>query len=173
MACILTQGYNLDCRDSYGGLSTVYIMELANATTITQAAGIVTAITKASTKKFFEYKLIAFTADADDNLTASRENGTSFSTQGIRFPINKMTVAVRNELLLLAQNRLLVVIVDQNGSGWLYGKINGMMIATVGAKTGTALADRNGYELVFEGMEKEFAPNVDAATLLTLLTAGI
>jgi hypothetical protein len=171
--CILTQGYNLDCRDSFGGLSTVYVMELANATTITQTAGIVTAITKASTKKFFEYKLVAFTGDADDNMTASRENGTVFTTQGLRFPINKMTVAVRNELLLLAQNRLVIVIVDQNGLGWMYGKINGMMITSIGAKTGKALGDRNGYELVFEGMEKELAPNVNDATILALTTAGV
>lgn len=172
MPCILTSGVNLDCRDSYGGLSTVYIMELANATTITQTAGIVTAITKATAKRFWQYNLIAFTGDADDNLTSSRENGSNFNTQGLRFPINKMTVAVRNELLLLAQNRLAIVIVDQNGLGWLFGKENGMMITSVGSKTGKALGDRNGYELVFEGMEKEFAPNVNSATITSLIVPG-
>ena len=47
-----------------------------------------------------------------------------------------------------------------------------MQVAGVEAKTGVQLADRNGYELSFEGKEKELALSVDAATLLTLETAG-
>jgi hypothetical protein len=172
MACALTQGYNQDCRDSYGGMKGVYVMELANATTITAAAGIVTAITKAATKVFFQYSLVAHTGEADESLAPSRENGTLSNTQSIKFPINKMTVAVRNELLLLAKNRLLMVVIDENGIGWLYGKENGMMLGATSAKTGKTLADRNGYELAFEGMEKELAYQVDAATLLTLTTAS-
>jgi hypothetical protein len=171
MACALTQGYNLDCRDGFGGVKTVYIMELANASTITAAAGVVTGITKVATKVFYEYKLIAHTGEGDEAINPNRENGTSPVTQGVKFPINKMAVAVRNEILLLAKNRLLIVIEDNNGIGWLYGKDFGMMLAPSTAKTGKALGDRNGYELSFEGTEKELAYQVDAATLLTLLTA--
>lgn len=172
MACALTQGYNFDCRDNAGGIMTAYIMEKANATTITVAAGIVTGITKASAKRFWKYNLIAHTAEGEEALATSRENGTSANKQSLKFPLNKMTVAVRNELLLLAQNVLLIVIVDANGLGWLYGYEYGMMLATGTAKTGKALADRNGYELAFESDEKALAPNVDAATLLTLETPG-
>ena len=102
----------------------------------------------------------------------SRENGTTECDQSVKFPINKMSVAVRNELMLLGKNRLLFVIVDENGLGWLYGKEYGLMGETFDAKTGVQLADRNGYELAFAGKEKELAFNVDAATLLTLETAG-
>jgi hypothetical protein len=172
MPCVLTQGYNLDCRDSFGGLKEVYVMEHANGV-VTQAAGIVTGIVKTATKKFFKYKLIAHTGEADEAFTPSRENGTTMSKQSVKFPINKMTVAVRNELLLLAQNRLLIVIVDQNGTGWLYGADFGMMLAPSTAKTGKVLADRNGYELAFESDEKFLAPSVEAATLLTLETPGV
>lgn len=172
MACALTQGYNLDCRNSSGGVSAVYVMEKANATTVTITAGVVTAITKATTKRFYKYNLIAHTAEAEDAYTSSRENGTNMSKQSIKFPINKMTVAVRNEILLLAQNVLLMVIVDENGTGWLYGADYGMMLATAGGKTGKALADRNGYELAFESDEKYLAPTVDSATLSALETPG-
>lgn len=172
MPCALTQNYNLDCRDSVGGIRTIYVMELDNATTITASAGIVTGITKATGKKFYKYNLIMNTAEAEDTLTGNRENGTLFSAQTLKFPINKMTVAVRNELLLLAANRLLFVVVDENGLGWLFGKEYGLTLTTGAAKTGKAKADRNGYELSFEGEEKELALNVNAATLLTLETAG-
>lgn len=172
MPCVLTQGYNLSCSDSYGGTKSIYIMELENASAITAAAGVITAITKVATKKFFKYNLVAHTADGSESMKVSREAGTVECDQSVKFPINKMSVAVRNELMLLAKNRLLIVIVDENGSGWLYGKEYGMQVAGVEAKTGVQLADRNGYELSFEGKEKELALSVDAATLLTLETAG-
>jgi len=172
MPCALTQGYTLDCRDSAGGVSTVYVMAFDDASAITAAAGIVTAITKVATKKFFRYRLIAHTADGSQSMKMSRENGTIEVEQSVKFPINKMTVAVRNELMLLAANRLLFVIVDENGLGWLFGKDFGLMGETFDAKTGVQLADRNGFELTFTGKEKALAMNVDAATLLTLETAG-
>jgi len=173
MACALTQGYNLDCRDSYGGVKSVYIAEMASVATITSSAGVITAIDKSTTKVFYEYKLIAHTAEADQELAPSRENGTLSVKQTIKFPINKMTVAVRNELLLLAQNRLYIVVVDNNGTGWLFGEDNGMMLAASTAKAGRVLGDRNGFELSFESDEKALAKQVDAATLLTLTTAEV
>lgn len=172
MACALTQGYNLDCRDSYGGVKEVYIMEFENASSITLTSGVVTTITKVTGKKFWKYNVIAHTAEGEEALTSSRENGTSSNKQSVKFPINKMTAAVRAELLLLAKNRLLVVVVDENGTGWLYGYGYGLMSTSIGAKTGKALADRNGYEIVLEGEEKDLAYSIDAATLAALTTAG-
>jgi len=171
MACALTQGYNLDCRDSYGGVKEIYIAETSSVTAITASAGVITAIDKTGTKVFYKYNLVAHTAEADQELTPSRENGTTMVKQTIKFPINKMTVAVRNELLLLAQNRLNIVVVDNNGVGWLFGEVNGMMLAPTTAKAGKLLGDRNGFELTFESDEKTLAQQVDAATLLTLTTA--
>ena len=77
MACALTAGYNLDCRDSKGGVYTAYLMEFDNATTITAAAGVVTGITKVTGKLFRKYNLIAHTAEGEETFTGSRENGTT------------------------------------------------------------------------------------------------
>jgi len=170
MPCALTQGYNLDCRLNYGGVKDIYLIEYDNVASITQSAGVVTAITKVATKVFRKYALIAHTAESDEAITASREMGTLSNKQTIKFPINKMTVSVRNELFLLAQNRLMFVFVDENGTNWLYGGDYGLTLTTASAKTGKVLADRNGYELVFEGDEKNLAYEVNAATLATLLT---
>jgi hypothetical protein len=172
MACALTQGFNLDCRDSYGGVKQVFIMEFENASAITLTANVVTGITKLTGKKFWEYKLVAHTAEAEETLTSNRENGTNMVKQSVKFPINKMSASVRAELMLLARNRLLIVIVDENGVGWLYGYGYGLMSTSFSAKTGKVLSDRNGYELSFEGDEKELAYSVDNTTLGTLTTAG-
>jgi len=173
MSCALTQGYLLDCQSGFGGVKEVYIMEFANATTITPTAGVITVLTKATGKSFFKYNLIAHTGEADETLTRNRENGTQSSKQSVKFPINKMTTSVRNELLLLAQNFLLIVVVDANGTGWLYGYENGMVLESVAGKTGKALADRNGYELVFGSDEKNLAYALDPTVLSALLTAGV
>ena len=37
MACALTQGYSLDCRDSLGGITEVYFIEKGNISAITVA----------------------------------------------------------------------------------------------------------------------------------------
>jgi len=170
VACSLTQNYLLDCRLNYGGMKEVYIIEFDNVTAITQTGGVVTAITKASGKTFKKYQLIAHTGEGDEALTASREMGTLSNKQTIKFPINKMTTSVRNELFLLAQNRLIFVFVDENSTNWIYGSDYGLTLTTASAKTGKVLADRNGYELTFEGDEKNLAYEVDDTTLATLLT---
>jgi hypothetical protein len=171
-SCALTQNFNLDCRDSYGGVKTIHIIEFDNATPAI-TAGVTTGITKLTGKKFWKYNLIAHTAEGDETMTSSRENGTSSVKQSVKFPLNKLAVAVRNELLLIAKNRVLIVVEDENGVGWLYGKDYGLMTSSINAKTGKALADRNGYELTFEGEEKEFAVQVDATTLAALETVGV
>lgn len=170
MPCALTTGYNLDCRLNYGGVKEIYVIEFDNVTAVTETASVITGITKAATKTFKKYNLIAHTAESDEALTASREMGTLSNKQTIKFPINKMTTAVRNELFLLAQNRLMFVFVDENSTNWLYGRDYGLTLTTAAAKTGKVLADRNGYELVFEGDEKNLAYEVDDTTLATLTT---
>lgn len=173
MACALTQGFNLDCRDSIGGVKEAYIIEFDNVTTVTSAAGVITAIVKASTKRFWKYSLIKQTAMAEEAIQANEENGTVFIQQSVKFPTNKLQASVRNEITLLAQNRLMMVVVDGNGIAWLYGEIYAMLLIT-GSKsnTGTKMGDRNGYELDFAGSEPSLAKQVNAATLLTLQTPG-
>lgn len=172
MSCALTQDYTLDCADSFGGVKEVYLMEFENATAITVSAGVVTGITKATGKLFRKYALVAHTGEANEEYESTRANGTSKVMQSIKFPINKMTVAVRNELLLAGKNRLLFAVVDENGTPWLYGYGYGLTMTKASSKTGVALSDRNGYELEFTGEEKEFAYKIDSTTFGTLQTAG-
>jgi len=175
MACALTQDYNLDCLDSFGGAKTISFIEVANAT-ITETAGVVTSIVKATGKVFRKYNIEAYNIEPEEAFSVSRDNGTSTNKQTLKFPINKLSVSVRNELLLLGKNRLFAVIVDNNGTGWLFGGSQGneigMIMTSASAKMGKVLADRNGYELTFEADVKALAPSVDSTTLGTLYTAG-
>ena len=128
MACALTQGYNLDCRNSVAGIKEVHIIEFDSITAITFAAGVTTLITKATGKKFFKYALIKQTGSAEEQIMVNEENGTLHVQQSIKFPTAKIQASVRNEIMLLAQNRLMMVVVDNNGIGWLYGQTNAMLL---------------------------------------------
>ena len=173
MACALTQGYNLDCRNSVAGIKEVHIIEFDNVSTVTSAAGVITGITKATGKKFWKYSLIKQTGSAEEAIQANEENGTVHVQQTVKFPTNKLQAAVRNEIMLLSQNRLMIAVIDNNGVGWLYGQTNAMLLNSGSkAMTGTKFGDRNGYEFDFVGFEPVLAQSIDATTILTLNTAG-
>jgi hypothetical protein len=172
MACALTQGYNIPCRSSLGGMKVAHIIEWSNVTATTIAAGVCTGITKATGKQFWKYSLIKQTGTFDETATVSEENGTVFYAQTCKFPLNTLQASVRNELQLMAQNQLIIVVIDNNGVGWLLGLTLSMNVKTIKSESGTKLGDRNGYALDFEGMEPTPMVQVDAATLLTLETPG-
>jgi len=170
MACALTQSFNLDCRDSFGGVKRVLLIEFDNVTAMTETAGVITAITKETGKYFRQYKLVAFTGDAKTSGAHARDAGTSSYTQTVSFPVNKMTTSVKQEIELLAKNRLLIIVEDNNGTYWLYGKNFGMMATTTESMTGVQLADRNGYMLTFECAEKGFETEVSSSIITGLLS---
>jgi hypothetical protein len=157
MACALTQGYTLDCRDSLGGIVEVYFTEAANVTTTTEASGVITALTKAAGKRFWKYALV---------------KGTVFYAQELQIILNKLQTNTRNELLLLAQNSLVAVAKDSNGIYWYLGKTRGIDMTANAASTGTAQGDRSGFTLTFTGSEPALAPSVTSVVALALETPG-
>lgn len=172
MACVLTQGLNLDCRDSVGGIKEVYITEIGNVSAVTEASGVVTAITKATGKRFWKYSLIRDTSNFDQVPTVSEQNGTVFYAQTLQIIMNKMQASTRNEILLLAQNNIAAVVVDNNGTGWLLGKEFGLVLNGGNSGSGTAWGDRNGSTLPFAGNEKQLAPTVSSSVISALETIG-
>jgi len=170
MACALTQGYSLDCRDSAGGVKSVYFIEFGNVSGTTVASGVVTAIAKANNSRFWKYNLQRATASFTEEYQDSAENGTSFNRQTLTVILNKMQASLRNEIALLAQNRLLAVVEDRNGKYWLLGYENGIQREGGNGSTGTAMGDRNGYTLTFTGDEKNMAYEVTSGIIAALET---
>lgn len=172
MACVLTQGREIDCRDSVGGVAEIYITELSNKLALTASSGTITAHTLSSGKKYWTYKLEKENAEFTEVEQASVENGTLFYETTLTFTIPKMSASFRNELNLLAQNRLMIIIKDNNGKYWLMGQTNGAdKVGTNEAKSGKAFGDRNGYTLSF--MAKEPSPmNEVTSSLLSTLTVA-
>lgn len=168
--CALTSDYSFGCDVGIGGVKEVYLIELENISSYTESSGTLTAITKVSGKIFRKYQLVLETAAFDEDIVGNRQNGTLFFSQKGTIIINKQNVAVRNEILLLAKNRLAIVVKDNNQTYRLLGREFGLMLQTGGANSGTAWGDRNGYVLNFTGNELELAPFVADAVIATLQT---
>ena len=154
MSCSLTTGYALGCRDSVGGIKAIYVQAFnATGSVNTNGSGTVTGFTGYSASGFFEYDLTKATSSLTETLTASTENGTLFYAPEVTFTINKLQVAVRNELRLLARNRTIVIVQDNNSRYWVLGADNGMEVTAGTAGTGTAFGDRSGFDITLSGME--------------------
>ena len=53
MACAISAGYTIDCRENVGGVKAVYIAEFGNIT-VNEVSGLVTGITKVTGKRFYK-----------------------------------------------------------------------------------------------------------------------
>jgi len=162
MPCALTQSYTLDCKDSIGGIQAVYFAPWEDLGTVTEASGVVTTLTMDAGKKFYKYDLVKESSNFAEAVTTNVQNGTVFYAQTLEIILNKLQVNTRNEILLLAKNRLAVIVVDNNGGQWFLGKGFGLDLTGGGPASGTAFGDRSGYTLTFTGNEKELAPSVTA-----------
>jgi len=162
MACALTQNYTLDCKDSVGGLKEVYLVALEDIDTYTETAGVISAITMDSGKHFWKYDLIKESSNFAEAINTNVQNGTVFYATTLEIILNKLQVNTRNEILLLAKNRLVAIVKDNNGNSWLLGKENGLDITGGGSASGTAFGDRNGYTITLTGNEKQLAYSVTA-----------
>lgn len=172
MACALTTGYTLDCKDSMGGIVELYFIAHNDIASYTEASGVISAITKDSGKRFYKYEQERETASMTENFTSNVQNGTAYFAQELVIVLNKLQVATRNELSLLVKNKLAAVVKDANGLYWLLGKTRGLDGTAGSAATGVASGDRNGYTFTFTGMEPVMAFNVNDACAATLETPG-
>ena len=165
MACELTKGRGLDCKNVMGGVKRMYVIPLADASfDLTTTAGQLEALVISATvggDNLYQYDLPRGTASLTETITGSNENGTVFYEPSVNIKLHALTVADRNELKLLAQNRLLVFCELQqklaNGHNVIValGVENGLDLSTGTEATGTAAGDMNGYEYTFTGQEPE------------------
>jgi len=178
MPCAITAGYTIDCRENVGGIQAIWVTESANllnasgVSRVIDSSGIVTAMTKATGKKFYKFEIPRGTAVASTNMTGSLENGSVYFTHEVSFPINSRTAAVRNIITTLAKNRLNFVTLEMDGVYRMYGKGYGLFMDSTENSSGTAPGDRNGAMLKFSSMETEDFLVVSAAVAANLEVQG-
>lgn len=172
MACSITSGYTLDCKDNVGGIKTIYITELGNKSSITSASGVITAFSLTSGNKFWTYQLEKETATMKDDQKLNVQNGTLYNEQEVTFTIRKMAASIKNQLRLIAQNDVMVIVLDRNGIYWLLGEANGLNMTANTAESGTAFGDFTGQKITLSGKEETYAKQVTSSLMTTLTVAA-
>jgi len=159
MACNLTSGWSIDCKDSQGGIVKIFI---ANGPVVSfaETAGVITSITDGTgamtPADFFEFEVPKQTSSLTETVNASTENGTVFYQQDLILVFNKLEAAKRNQILLMAQNEDMVVVAkDGNGKYWSVGISRGASLTAGSLTSGVAYGDRSGGELTLTGLEPQ------------------
>jgi Flp pilus assembly protein TadG len=159
MSCNITSGITLDCRDNQGGIEYIYIANgTGNAAGLTVSVGGTVSNWPGITlsTSWYKFEVPKQTSSFTETITTSEENGTVFYDQQVSVIFTKMEREKRNQIELLARNRKLAVVVkDANGTFWSVGLTRGAHLLSGTSLTGAAYGDRNGYELVFQGLEPD------------------
>jgi hypothetical protein len=188
MACVLTADYTyLGCKGGAGGILTVDMTEIGNVATFAATAGIVTAHTLATGKEYKTYTLDKEMGYFTDTGSWTKASGAISYTQKIAFTMKKLSITLKRELHLVAQNTLLMIVQDINGVFWLFGASdNGTGVGTVttfsgrgmdmtswSSESGTAINDFNGFKVEFDGQEIAPIYQVTASLMTTLRAPAV
>jgi len=178
MSCYISSGIALGCSDGIGGIKKVYIVggagvDSGGVTGFTYSSdGSITGATSAASTTLYGFEVKRNTSSLAQNVTKSFENGTIFFEQVLTIVAYYYSQDKRNLLKTLSQNdELQIVAIDQNDVQYMLGQVNGMYLSGGSAGTGTALGDRNGFEFIFTGQEKEPA-RVISGTLATVFAGA-
>ena len=153
MACDLTKGRALPCRDSVGGLKAVYFVDFGDLGAITLTSATDDTISDmGGTFDAFKYVLKG-SSSVEQTLNASRENGTVFFDQVVNLTLPQMSKEDNNEIKLLAYGRPYIVVEDYNGNAYLVGREHGADVTGGTVASGAAMGDMSGYTLSFSAME--------------------
>ena len=166
MACNLTQGFTLDCKDAVGGIKSLHLINWAS-TGFSVGGGEVTATTVAS-GSVYTYELPKGTGSMVITTNVSTEKGTSFNQADVAFKLRRLSTTKRNELKLLAAGRVFCIVKDNNDDYWLCGYEYGADVSSMVANTGTAMGDSVGYEVTLSAIEAQAPYKVQGSVATSL-----
>tara|TARA_R100000084_G_scaffold333_1_gene265 strand:- start:150 stop:788 length:639 start_codon:yes stop_codon:yes gene_type:complete len=172
MACNLTRGLLVDCKDQIGGLKKIYFVKsycsditaraVFNGTNPLQMdnAGFENWDIKEDIGsgvdgvQVFQYDLRPNLSSMTVNFNSDPATGTTFFEQTLSITLQKLSVAQTNELKLISYNRSQVFVLDNNDNVFLLGMDNGCDVSGGTAVSGAAKGDMTGFTLELRAEEK-------------------
>ena len=161
MACDLTKGRKVPCKDVIGGIVRAWFIDFGDLGTITKTDDEITDLS--GTFTCFQYDLKG-TNSLEQAVTSSRENGTTFFEETLTLTLPKLSKEDNKELKLMAYGRPHVAVEDRNGNFMLCGLQHGMEVTGGSIATGTAFGDLSGYSLTLGASELEPANFIAGGT---------
>ena len=164
--CDLTAGRLKACKQSLGGVSTLFLFNFVE-NPFTVSAGIATAINPLLTT-VFEYELEGDGNNISESQVPDRNTGTTVNTQTSTFVLKKVDATTSAQMNLLAYGFPMAVVKDRNGIYHAIGIDDGIDF-TVVQSTGGAKTELNGYTLTGVSTTGSLSPKLDATTVTAFL----
>jgi len=164
MACELTAGKLLDCKDKWAGIKEVFFLQhedLATGVVFDATTGEIEDLPTIA--NLYRVQVEKNTANADCTINPNEQGAVTFTHQ-VTFQMRALSTTTRKEIALWAKNRLAIFVRDMNDNIWLYGRERGMEVASGTIATGAALGDFNGYTLAFQSEETQQPVRVENFT---------
>ena len=155
MACTLTAGRLLKCKDAIGGIKTIFIGTHSDFTTGVVTGGTNGEISALPTATLYRYELSKGVGDFTETITANIENATVFWQQVVNIALHQLTAVDRAELENVARGRLSIFVLDNNNNIFYVGRFDSAEVTGGAAASGKAKGDLNGYTMTFTADEKE------------------
>ena len=181
MACDLTKGRAVDCKDSIGGLRTMYI--LPNYCGNIEASATIADLEMTDAdfadwdtygdpttdkQTLLQYDLRPNVSSLTVNFNSDAATGTTFWTSVLSVTLQKLDHDTTNQLKLAAYNRSQIFVRDAMDNIFLLGMNAGCNVTSGTMATGAAKGDLSGYTLEFTSEEKlppiQIAPTSGPAT---------
>lgn len=168
--CDMIAGYNdRTCTNGKGGIKSVLLFPLGAVTASTVLANEVTALTV--TGETYLYKLKSNLSSYTAPIKVDKNNGTLWYEQSLSMILASDNKELRSEIHLLAQNEVVCLVENADGTIVALGFGEGLQIADANEYTsGVLKSDRRGHVIVLNGMENDEVPDVDPNIYATLLT---
>jgi hypothetical protein len=171
MSCEMTSGYNdRTCTNGKGGIKSVLLFPLgAISGAVVSATNELTALTV--TGETFLYKLKSNLSSYTAPIKVDKNNGTLWYEQSLSMILASDSKELRSEIHLLAQNEVVCLVENADGSIVALGLGEGLQVADANEYTsGVLKSDRRGHVIVLNGMENDEVPDVASGVYTTLLT---
>ena len=168
MACTITLGRALDCKDALGGLSKIFFVNdyvdglvtaagtgdgTAGSATVSTGSGTEFTITELPTLDVIQYDLRPDLSSFTINVQSDPATGASLFEQTLNVVLQKNQEQDPEQLRLISRNRSQIFILDNNDNVYLFGAAYGMDLNGGTITSGAARNEMSGSTLTFAGRE--------------------
>lgn len=144
-------GMGQECSGAVAGLKRLLI-GLAREWNLTPAQSghkvTISAASGATGATFYEYYIMDESSSLTSTLTVNAQNGVKYYTNTVNATFVRMRPEKHIELMALANEKLVVIAVDNNDVNWVLGVGSAVTASEETAQSGQAFDDLSGYQVV-------------------------
>lgn len=169
MACDVTRGKAaLECKNGTAGIKAIYVANYDDYAFVTSSTSSGHTLTDLGTlSEVFKFELKNSANNFQEDITTSRDNGTTFYNQVITFVLTKLSSEMAFQLKMLAWGRPIIFLEGYSGEVVVVGMEFGCEI-TGNGQLGGNIDGANLYNLTATGMEREPAFFLTPASITAL-----